>query len=273
MRLYRSLFVSFLTVAALLITSSAFAELGNSTPQYTARSMTLDAGTLRVDVGPSDFGLLNSGAINNRRGLTFNKSAGVSDLGVGAGIGAAYGVMDGLEIGTLILPLAISPDFDYMNPEFYGRYRLMDGDTQVGLQVGMVLPAQSGTDFGLSAGLPVLLRMDKMRIDTGAELEFIFATDLQLNIDIPFALNYSVTDAVFIGGRTGLFFQDFTNVDFDGLSIPLGAQGGYTLDGGIADLTAWFNFPNFINTFPGGDAIFLKNWQLGLGANVFANFM
>ena len=132
---------------------------------------------------------------------------------------------------------------------------------------GIQIPTgPSGTnDFGVSAGVPVLVRLGSSgRLDTGLEFEFIFADpDAIINLDLPLAVNFNVTDNVFLGGRTGLYVQD---MDFDFYTVPLYFQGGYTLNGGNADITAWAGFPRFLNgDLVTPDTLWLKSIAFGFG--------
>ena len=275
MRLHRVGYLSIVSTLVVMFAGTAHAELGQATPRYADRSMTLSKGTLRIDGGPSDFGLLDSGAINGRRGLRIGDSgAAGSDTYVSLGVGAAYGIIDGLEVGALVLPLQFAPDGvdAYQNPEAYVRYRFLTGNVEVGAQVGAQVPVVDGSDFGLSFGLPVLVRLGTMgRLDTGAEVELQFADpDMIASLDIPLALNFSVTENILVGGRTGFYLYDF---DFDFYSIKLGVQGGYTIQKGIADITAWFQFPNFLSGKGVGDGISADAWEVGVGGNFYVSFL
>jgi len=250
---------------------------------YTQRGLTLARGVLRIDGGPPDFGLLESGHINNRRGfniarrsLTVASGPNVTtteDTFVDFGIGAGFGVLDNLEVGTLLLPLAFAPDGRdaFEDIEFYGRYRFVEGDIEVAGQLGMGLPLSSD-EFRLGLGVPVLIHISPTaRLDTGLEFEFEFYDDptgAVASLDIPVAMNFMVTSNIFVGGRSGFYFRDF---DTEQLLIPIGAQGGYTLDSGLMDFTGWLRFPGFLrpDAPTGADVVSLEEWQIGFGANLY----
>ncbi len=135
-------YLSIISMVVGLFVGTAHAELGQATPRYADRSMTLNKGTLRIDGGPSDFGLLDSGRINSGRGLRIGKPGKGADTAVSLGLGAAYGIIDGLEVGALVLPLHFAPSGvdAYGNPEAYVRYRFMTGNVEVGVQAGAQFP-------------------------------------------------------------------------------------------------------------------------------------
>lgn len=289
MRVHPLGYISIISTLLVVFAGTAFAEPGQATPRYADRSMTLNKGTLRVDGGPSDFGLLDSGMINSGRGFRISDIG--TDTAVSLGLGVGYGITDAFEVGALALPLNFAPDGvdAFGNPELYARYRFMTGNVEVGAQAAVQIPLNDypfmgDYSFGFSAGLPVLVRLGKMgRMDTGIEGEFLFGdrvdpaggtSSSMINIDVPLAFNFNVTDNVFLGGRTGLLVRDVTEADFDAFSVPLGIQGGYTLNKGVADLTAWFKFPAFLggDTYY-GDTVNLDYWEIGFGANFFVGLM
>jgi hypothetical protein len=231
---------------------------------YAQRPLVLNEGLLRIDVGPADFALLEY-----NRGLSFTKQDGIDDTFVNLGIGAAYGVMQNLEVGAVVLPLAISPDFTFGDISAYGRYRLMEGDTEIGLQADVWIPTD--TDFAIGAGVPVMFHLSPTaRLDTGARVKFTFADpDMVVGLNIPLALNFNITDTIFLGARTGFEWQSFDVSE--SMAIPLGAQAGFNVMEGKLDLLAWFRLPTFLapNAPAGADTVQAGTWQLGVGANFF----
>lgn len=265
-----------LTLSLGLIASTAAAQVepgGDATPQnYVERSMTLGQGELRADFAPIDWGLL-FGSIGGRSGIKDIQGLRISRVETGSldttiltlGLGAGYGVTDELEVGALLLPLVLAPDGDFGDIELYGRYRFLSGDVEVGGQLGVSIP--TNTNFGLSAGLPVLFHLGAIRIDTGVELELIFADPTNfVDIDIPVAASVSVADGFFVGVRSGLFVPDF-----DDIAIPLQAFAGYTLLAGrapLADITATFGWPRLLWTGP-GDTVDAGTFDIVLGTRFF----
>lgn len=283
---------------AISIASAEAGEWGQSVVRYSDREMILERGTLRIDLGPQDFGLLNSGLINNGRGLRIFDAG--ADVAVYHGAGASLGIIDNLEAGVLMFPILFTPEFEFGAIEGYGRYRFVEkAGVEVAAQAGLQLGTGNygyGTgaivgapgpgpgfgwgsvDFATSAGLAVLLRPTQgMRIDTGVELELFLQdvdgtagsrTELHANFDLPFALNFNITENFFLGGRTGFLFP---TADLDYFSIGLGMQGGYTLARGVADITGWLTWNNLL--FPaapdGVDKFNEDGWEIGAGANLY----
>ncbi|MCB9707710.1 MAG: hypothetical protein H6714_02815 [Myxococcales bacterium] len=272
-------------------------QWGQSKVRYASRSMILDRGTLRVDLGPQDFAMLNSGLINNGRGLRIFDAG--DDVGLYHGAGASVGILDNLEAGALLFPLLFAPEFEFGAIEGYARYRLLrKARVEVGVQAGLQLGTGNygygagrlaggvagsiirgaEVDFATSGGIVVLLRPSPMvRIDTGAELELYVwdrfplsrhGSELHANLDLPFAVNVNVTENLFFGGKFGMLFP---TQDLDYFSIGLGIQGGYTLAEGVADITGWLTWDQlFTPGVPDGvDSVHGDGWQIGAGANLY----
>lgn len=223
-----------------------------------APPITLDKGVLRVDIGPPDFAYMDHGRLNDGRGLRLFKP-GSGDLGVGVGAGAAYGVTETFELGGLLLPLQLAPDADLGGLEVYGRFLLTGGgDMAVAAQITIQLPTNA--DFALGLGAPIEVALSKsVRLQTGGELEIVFDPSI-ISLDIPAALAFDVGRSVFLGPRSGLFFDDFKE-----LTVNLGAHIGGRLGGGWT-LTGSFNWPIFLDT-RGSEALNVDFFELIIGMN------
>lgn len=264
----------------------AEAESSEAMPRnYTQRPITLRARTLRVDAAPSDFGLMDSGAIlgpigslgsygfhggqRRTRVDTGASSTVASDAYGGMGLGASYGIVDRLEVGALVLPINFDDGNAFGNMAVYVRAALVEGDVSLGIQGTVSLPTWN--DLGVGAGLPINVRIgESIRLETGIEGEFFFDIEddtndgLLVNVDVPFAMSFGIGDG-FVGGRTGV-----TMVDLGGANaayIPVGAIGGYSLPAGptLLDLKGSFTW-----TFEADGNSTLRGsfWSLMLGANV-----
>lgn len=257
--------VGLMLASLLILPQAAYAQgakiVMSGSEGYAQRPLTLPTGHVRVDLGPPDFGYMDHGLLNNRRGLNILVPSR-GDASVGLGLGAAVGVMENLEVGTLLLPFALSPDFDFGDIELYGRYEFLQGRYELAAQLTVNIPTD--TDFGFGIGVPALFEIgDSIRVDTGAELEVVFYDDTQVNLDIPAAFSVEVADIAFVGVRTGLFVRDFDDID-----INLGAQAGVTLLK-MVDLTASFNWPFFISSRNYLDAFNLDWFQIIFGGTLY----
>jgi hypothetical protein len=197
---------------------------------FAQRGLTLPQGALRVMSAPYEWNLNNSGLVlrPGSFGISINKPF-IEDSGASAtwGIGAAYGVMDELEVGVLLLPISMSPG-GFGDMAIYGRYAFLRTDfVEVGGNLVLSFPTGSSL-FGFGFGLPVSFKLtESLRLDTGIELEIQVRNGSLIDGDIPVSVTYNITEAGFVGGHSG-----FTLVEgFDGPSwqIPVGAHGGYTL--------------------------------------------
>lgn len=178
-----------------------------------------------------------------------------------------YGVLDDLTVGILAVPLALSPDADYGNPQVYGTYRFLNGPVEVGAHLRLTLPVNGG-DFG--AGVGALARFDLNKatyINVGALLNMTFGDSTVLGLSVPVELAISFTRQFFFTVDTGLFFPNF---DGDAWAIPLGVGLGYTLEapagGPLLDLFFKFSLPSAINNATVFETF---DWQAQLGGRFF----
>lgn len=275
----------------LLAAGPAFAEglqtgAADTTWEYAGRGLVLEQGVLRFDAAPADFGL-RFGGVGGRSftqdvpGLRIGR---VDDYSPGSPIvrtapeqtilqltvGAAYGIMENLEVGTVLLPIQFAPNGDFGDIEVYGRYRFLSQDNvQIGAQLTAAIP--TNTRFTTGLGVPVQLRFDRVRIDTGAELEILFGDGndgdgVDVDLDLPVAVSVDIIDGFFGGVRSGFF-----SPDFDELAVPLMGHVGYTLMSGktpFVDLVASFGWPRLVWT-GFGDNLDLDTFDVILGARIY----
>ncbi|MBI2374345.1 MAG: hypothetical protein HYV07_10160 [Deltaproteobacteria bacterium] len=237
--------------------SSIFAGLGALLAATPASALTLSPGVLRIDVGLADHSIIDSGTLGGGslpRGLTFLKIDGIRTLGVSLGIGGAYGIMDNLEIGTLLIPLGISPEGGFGDMQLYGRYRFLSGDFSAAAQLTIQIPTSSV--FGLGFGLPISAMLGPdLKLLSGVELEVVFASPSALvNLDLPVTFLAKVAETARLGVRTGLFMAD---LDTDGVSVPLGVL--VEIDAGPATIVPAFVWPYFLNSTGATLGTFLVN--------------
>jgi hypothetical protein len=244
------------------------------------RGLTLPAGTVRIDANFDLFDLTN-------------------DFGAALSAGGAVGIIENLDAGMLLLPIVFAPEGGFGDIRMFGKYRFWNGDTvEVAGRLELVLPSDSTnlstTDFSLSFGAPVRIHLgDTMRIDTGVEFSLallrgptgdtIFgiagpqgfplkrhALSDRSVAGVPLMFTINVTDAVYLGARTGVGIADFGNAD-DTTFIPLGFSGGYTVageSGPLVDITARFRWPN-LYTSGGMDDVQADIYEVVLAGEVY----
>ncbi len=237
----------------LLLAASAGAQPRGVRTRWSQRSLTMPSRTLRIDLAPPDYALLDSGAIGEGYGFRFHGYDGndpdddPDEVVVTSGVGLAFGITPAVEVGAKLLPIRFTPNPDYLDLELYLRWAFVrTRAADVGVQFGMQLPTDSPRLFGSSVGLPVRIRMgDVGRLDLGIELEVLFwdadgdgDVDVDGNVDLPMALSFSVTERFYLGGQFGLFIYDF-----DTVSVRGGGHVGFTVGRGspLVDFTASFN--------------------------------
>lgn len=188
---------------------------------YQERPMTLPAGTLRPTVGST---------VSVIRGRPGNDAWLHADAGLGVGVTRNF------ELGVLFLPLRLAPNsrygstdpglpplvtpwFGHQRPDVYGRYRFLDGDVEIGVDLHMILPAPE--DFHLVAGVPFLFRVaDFMRIDVGMYVQTrVFERAWGY---LPLVLSFNPSRRFFFGFDGGLTVEDDP-------TFPLGFFLGFTL--------------------------------------------
>ncbi len=251
--------IAALLVAGAFTSSPVFASKMLARGGYAERPLTLDKGTLRIDLGPSDYGYMDFGELNDgRAAFEFIKYPGGTT--VYSGVGAAISIIDDLELGGLVFPLPIHPNFDFGNMEAYVRYQITHGTFQLGAQGTIQVPTQGR--FGVGLGLPMrIAASDMVRIDTGVEFE-IMADPGDLHLDVPLAVAFDIDDSFFIGPRTGARL-----IDMREFQMPLGLFLGGTVANAV-DLTGAFTVWNFIHTAT-EPAIDFRVWELLFGANIY----
>lgn len=179
-----------------------------------------------------------------------------------------YGILENLTAGVLAVPLALSPEADYGNPRVYGRYRLLSGAFDLGVNLGITLPIQSGSDLGIDVGVLARFFLNKATyLNAGIYLGISFADGTPLSLSIPVELAISFTRNIFFSVDTGF---NIANLDGDSFAIPLGVGLGYTLEGAtggpMLDLYLKFGFPTAITD---AGAFEVMTWQAMLGGRFY----
>jgi hypothetical protein len=198
--------------------------------------------------------------------LSYTDVGGEDKVAVALNASFDYGILENLTAGVLAVPLALSPDANYGDPQVYGTYRFMSGAFDLGAHLRLTLPVEG--DFGTAVGVLARFFLNKATfINVGALLNITFADDTVLGLSVPIELAISFTRNLFFSVNTGFDLQNF---DAGSWSIPLGIGLGYSIEGGqgtpLADIFLRFGFVNAIT-----DQAAFENlvWNAQLGGRFF----
>jgi hypothetical protein len=154
-------------------------------------------------------------------------------------LGGAGGIAEDWEIGTILIPLQLTPDTSYRDPWFYAIYRLQAGPVEFGVRGQMSLPIDG--DLQLEVGPPLLVRLGPYgRLDTGFFLRTDFGEPTRFHGRLPAAVAFQVTYDLFLGPEMELWLPTFSRAD-----LMLGGFVGWSLapQGALlADLVAHLRF-------------------------------
>lgn len=248
--------------AILLSFCATQAASAQGSPTWTERGLTDPRVTLRIDGGPPDRTLLDSGTLGRGYGFRLEGRNDPDDVTAFMGIGVALAPADRFEFGVLAIPLRLTDDAAYLDMELYFRGVFFRARrVEIGGQLLVQVPTFD--DFGIGIGVPMLFRLhQRVRLDIGVELELVLEDDpaspgdddLQPNLDMPIALYVNVTPRFYFGFRGG-----FTLYDVDVIEVPIGGLVGFTVGGRriLGDFTAAFTW------FAGETA---RDWEIVFGA-------
>lgn len=227
--------------------------------------------------------------------IVHNGFASPNDTLVSLSLGGAMGITDDVEVGIDgerlgnrhavidssdfdfipegLLPLALTPDFEFGDIPVYGRFHLSGSDDRtidVALEAGLLVPVQ--TDFTIWAAVLVRARaFTNWTFDTGMQIDLRFGDDTDndphLTLWAPISAIWQVADPVFLAIRSGLSWRDF-----DDIILPLGFEFGYTIASGerpLMDVLLGFGFPAFLVPTSDGDRAPTNVWQITIGGRVF----
>lgn len=234
-----------LALTGLASPSDVAAQLAQTSPTYTQRGALERDVTFRIDSGPPDRTLLDSGELGEGYGLRLLRvdvPPGEDDTYLSWGVGIAITPVRRFELGIQFAPVLYVPRTRYGDLESYGRF-LIFGSRHVDIAAQLVLQFPTRNDFGMGFGVPMVFRLHpRVRLDVGVELELVIYNapdgdrDVRPNFDLPVALAFNLTPRFFVGARAGVFVYDFRDA-----SAPVGGFVGYTVGRRhTADFTAAF---------------------------------
>lgn len=220
---------------------------------YAKRGMTLSKMTLVPD--------LHFNINQQKTGLT-------SQTGFGLELGAAFGIMDDLEVRAVVLPLTLSPAAGYGNLTLEGTYRFLK-DPELGIRFTAFLPTATGAKFAFRAGVPLDLHLNpQLRIESGVFFAPIFLDTLAWGLEIPIAISYNINDPFYLQLE---LLPGIKSVGTTYFAMGYTIKAGYTIAKGaepMLDIDAFFKVNDFIQT-AGGDAVGFNNFVIGFGAKFY----
>jgi hypothetical protein len=259
--------------------------MGSKTFRSRTRTACLTVLALALTAGPA--------AATSPVGRSLNLAAGTFELGLGAGIGhrepidytglginleLGYGITSVLELrlrtglrfgqagrdawadryGRPVETETYNLGYDSIaNPEIGLRYNLLHGPiAEIALDGRLYLPISGSV--GVMVGVPVALRLGRLRVDTGLFVPLIFSDPTYNEVSLPLHLWIKLQDNAFVGPFTGVVFHST-----GGSSVPLGFAFGTPLSYD-AELRLWLLFEDISNEQGTKD--------LGGGAGLYVTF-
>jgi hypothetical protein len=224
---------------------------------YISRPLVLPKGVLRIDGGPRR--PYFDGQVMPGGQLQVFVSEG-QDLAV-LSPGAAYGVIDNLELGA-VWPLLLSPNLDLLDLSAYAKYQLQRGHVEVAAYGELRIPVQD--ELEIAGGVPVNLHLaPNLRLETGGFLRVVFNDDTDFVVDVPLSAPIQVSPAVFVGPEIAIQILDFNTV-----AVPLGVIAGYTLGTGIGSIGDLFARLTLADIAHGADTV-----RFDIGAELYFDLL
>ena len=98
-------------------------------------------------------------------------------------LGIGYGVIDRLEVGATLTPLALGlfdTEFDYLDPSLYARYLIVRGDRELSFTVSGSIPTgEEDSEVGLA--LIGAIEIDDIVLEYGLEVEMELGDEVEVN--------------------------------------------------------------------------------------------
>jgi hypothetical protein len=236
-------------VVALLVTAGRGAAEAGGTWQW--RGIVRPRGEVGVDFGlgigraPAAFvGAPGPGTVTGF-GMNLEIAAGVgSNIELGFRTGVRMGwdgrVTQADRYGRAFETETYGTAFDsWANPELRLRGALISGGAaELALEGRAYLPLENGSDFGFMLGVPLILRLAILRIDTGVFVPVVLHDETLTIISIPAAVWFQVSSTAWLGPMFGL-----RAVRHGDTAYPFGFGVGTMLTHTV-DLRGWIWFPD-----------------------------
>jgi hypothetical protein len=218
-------------LACALVVWTALGSAVHAAPNWVARGTNLPQAAWAFDPG------LGFGYADYGRGSLF---------GAGLNLEAAVGVLPELEIGLrtglrlgndghtlradeygrLFERQTFGTDHDSVaNPELRLRGRLVHGSiVELALEGRAYLPIEDNSRFGMMLGLPLLLHLGRVRIDSGLYLPILFRDRTEVVVSVPVDLWIQATARFWIGPMSGIRVYNPADVTDVSLGVGVGYQ-------------------------------------------------
>lgn len=243
-------------LAATALTALFTSGTASAAERWIDRPMTLHRYVFAGDVGLG-FGHVNVDRTNASAtgpGMNFEAAFGVTEkFELGIRTGARFGTEGrGVQADYYARPYTIDTygtGFDTgVNPELRGKYVFYSGSVaEIGGDLRMYLPAETGTSFGIMLGLPLAFHLtDWLRIDTGVNIPLVFNDNTFSAFSFPAHFWFQATEKLWAGPMLALRFIDPGPGGYEAY-LALGGGVGYQVHSAV-DLKAWLLFPTLGET-------------------------
>lgn len=117
------------------------------------------------------------------------------------------------------------------NPELRVRGRLVNGSiAELALEGRAFLPIETYSRFGIMVGLPLLLHLGRVRLDTGLYVPIIFRERTEVDVSVPIDLWIQASQRFWIGPMSGVRIYNPSGVTDVSLGLGLGYQFTHAID-------------------------------------------
>lgn len=188
--------------------------------------------------------------------------------------GVVFGLSPQLEAGALFLTFRATPDFAYSNFPVFITYSWTFDWIDVGAKFSFLTPVEE-KQWSLNPGLPLVLRLDRARVDSGVFVPVLFGDDARIGLNIPVRATFNLTPRWFLAVESG--FYEGAWGEGPGASSSLGGSVGYTtfVGGRLVDIAARCFWDDLVRYSPHDDesAFNAGSYQIMAGVTFHSKVM
>ena len=144
------------------------------------------------------------------------------------------------------------------------------------MRVSFTAPIVEDSNLSFSGSIPLTIHMGEAGLlDMSADFVFTAADEFRADFNLPVRMLFQLGPDLYLGPRSGIALPDF---DGEFLTIPLGAQLGYTIAPKdnprkpLLDIGLSFMFPTFATAANDFDEVIPNLWVISLGVNGHLDF-